>query len=131
MMLILQFISLILVTERMFQILLTLEGQGVEELAVFIIIVSIKEVEEVLKLIMVDFELKTEDSILTVEEGQAWEAMELEDQQPLVQVDHLLLVEVVVAWIFYFIFTSPFGGGGGGGGGGAALFTVTVVFGAS
>ena len=107
MMLILQFISLILVTERMFQILLILEEQGVEELAVFIIIVFIKEVEEVLKLIKVDFELKTEDSILTVEEGQAWEVMELEDQQPLVRVDHLLLVEVVVALdLLFYIYQS-------------------------
>ena len=103
MMLILQFSSLILVMERMFQILLILEEQGVEGLVMFIIIVFIKEVEEVLKLIMVDSELKPEDSILTVEEEQALVAMELEDQQPSVQEDHLLLEEVVVAfWMFYF-----------------------------
>ncbi len=70
-MLILQFILLILVMERMSQILLTLEELGVEELALFIFIVFTKEVEEVLKLVVVDSELTGEDLVPTMEEEQA------------------------------------------------------------
>ena len=57
--------------ERMFQILLTLEQVGVEGLVLFILIVFIKEVEEVLKLVMVDWELTGGDLVPTMEEEQA------------------------------------------------------------